>query len=461
MFRRFGFLACCAMALALSGCGGGGGGDSGTSGGPPPAPTVSLSLSNASVRAGSSVILTWSSTSTTSCTATGAWTGAQQTSGTQSITPTQTGPSTYQLNCTGAGGSTSASATLTVAAPLTQVTVPGLPAPVPVASGECVPYSDANMTITCITTAGAVPAKYDNFSSANSASVTLSGNNTPTVQTGGSCTGGFSTSSSQFAVDTTLGNDTIAFTGATVAEVVFSSAFLTSLGVQSTITSLSALVISDNSNTDHFQVVMYANGPSGPFTLATGGTVSQSGTSLNINVLECLGTATTSPPPPPPTSLNCPNGGGSGQNGISFGPGQSLRYNISTTGASQSSTDTLTWGAAYNNPQLTSTSYTGSLRLSFYAVPYSFQGSGQINGYLVAHAFPSFTGSGAKSANQLYNFSSATNISSVVTGSNPPTGQYCMVMSLDVYNTDTTSCTDSDHFCYVDWVQFPGAQAFN
>jgi hypothetical protein len=263
-------------------------------------------------------------------------------------------------------------------------------------------------------------------------------------------------------VNTTLGNDAIAFTGATVSEVVFSSAYLSSLGVQGTITSLSALVIGDNSNTDHFQVVIYASGPPGAFSVASGGTVSMSGSGIDLNMLECLGAAGTSTPPPaPPTSLSCPAGRGSGTSGLGFPAAPNLQYDISTTGASQTSNDTLTWGVSYDNPQLTSSAYTGSLRLSFYAVPYDFQGAGQIDGYLIARVSPSFTGMGARSSSQLYNGYSVSNISSVVSGANPPSGRYCMVMTLDQYNTNTASCTAADHFCYVDWVQFSGAQGFN
>ena len=82
-------------------------------------PSVSLSLSASSIPVGQSSTLTWSSTDATACTATGAWTGTQRLSGSQSITPTSAGTQIYTLTCAGLGGSASAAATLIVAAATT------------------------------------------------------------------------------------------------------------------------------------------------------------------------------------------------------------------------------------------------------------------------------------------------------------------------------------------------------
>lgn len=77
-----------------------------------PAPTLSLSASPASITAGQSSTLTWSSTNATSCTASNAWTGAKAVSGSQSVSPTA--DATYSMTCTGAGGSVSRQVTVTV-----------------------------------------------------------------------------------------------------------------------------------------------------------------------------------------------------------------------------------------------------------------------------------------------------------------------------------------------------------
>jgi hypothetical protein len=82
----------------------------------PAAPTLSLSTS--SIVAGGSATITWSSANATGCTASGAWSGALATSGTQSETPSAAGTDTYTLTCANAAGSSTASSvSLTVTAP--------------------------------------------------------------------------------------------------------------------------------------------------------------------------------------------------------------------------------------------------------------------------------------------------------------------------------------------------------
>jgi uncharacterized protein (TIGR03118 family) len=79
--------------------------------------TVSISVSPTSVIAGRAVTLTWSATSGTSCTASGAWSGSQSASGSMMVTPTTAGMEVFTLTCSsGIYSSNSASATLTVTA---------------------------------------------------------------------------------------------------------------------------------------------------------------------------------------------------------------------------------------------------------------------------------------------------------------------------------------------------------
>ena len=106
----------------LAGCGGGHGSGYGGSGSLNPAPTVSFSqpAEAATINFGQSFTVTWTSTYATSCSATtsgaagGAFTGTQMPSGSQTVVPTAAGTYTYTLNCTGAGGTKSASANVTV-----------------------------------------------------------------------------------------------------------------------------------------------------------------------------------------------------------------------------------------------------------------------------------------------------------------------------------------------------------
>jgi len=86
-----------------------------------PAPPT-LTLGANSVVISTSTTLTWTSANTTSCTASGSWSGPMATSGMQTLTPSAVGSDTYSMMCTNAAGSsTLASVTLTVtSAPATQ-----------------------------------------------------------------------------------------------------------------------------------------------------------------------------------------------------------------------------------------------------------------------------------------------------------------------------------------------------
>jgi hypothetical protein len=74
---------------------------------PPGTPTISSSA--ASIAAGGSITLTWSSVNTTGCTASGNWSGALPSSGTQAVSPAASGTATYTINCANAAGSSAAS----------------------------------------------------------------------------------------------------------------------------------------------------------------------------------------------------------------------------------------------------------------------------------------------------------------------------------------------------------------
>jgi hypothetical protein len=84
----------------------------------PPAPT--LTLASSSITMGSSTTLTWSSANNQGCTASGSWSGAQASTGSQTFTPTAVGTDTYTLLCTnhlGASPATSVTLTVKAAAP--------------------------------------------------------------------------------------------------------------------------------------------------------------------------------------------------------------------------------------------------------------------------------------------------------------------------------------------------------
>jgi MprA protease rhombosortase-interaction domain-containing protein len=80
-----------------------------------PPPTVTLTANVASVAPGGSVTLQWSASDAADCTASGEWSGARATVGSETIGNLQR-VSTFALNCQGGGGSARAEAVVTVVA---------------------------------------------------------------------------------------------------------------------------------------------------------------------------------------------------------------------------------------------------------------------------------------------------------------------------------------------------------
>ena len=91
------------LALFLVACGGGGGGGGSEPGAGPggglPTPTVTIITLNSEVEVGLQATLEWSSRNSTSCSASGAWSGTKATSGTEVVTISQVGTNTYTLTC--------------------------------------------------------------------------------------------------------------------------------------------------------------------------------------------------------------------------------------------------------------------------------------------------------------------------------------------------------------------------
>ncbi|HVO48463.1 MAG TPA: S8 family serine peptidase [Steroidobacteraceae bacterium] len=82
----------------------------------PPGPPK-LSLAASSVAVNTTTTISWTSINTTGCTASGSWTGSQQTSGSATITaPATAGTATYTLTCSNSHGSNASSVNLTVTA---------------------------------------------------------------------------------------------------------------------------------------------------------------------------------------------------------------------------------------------------------------------------------------------------------------------------------------------------------
>jgi chitodextrinase len=146
----------------------------------PPAPTVTISANPTSVTSGNSSTLTWSSTNATSCTASGAWSGSEAVSGTQSLT-NLTATSTYTLSCTGAGGNTNQSTTIGVTTldttpPSVTITAPSTNLAAGTTQTTLAVTTNENATCAYSTNAGAAFASMTTFTSTGgtSHSTTLS-----------------------------------------------------------------------------------------------------------------------------------------------------------------------------------------------------------------------------------------------------------------------------------------------
>ena len=81
---------------------------------PPVAPSLAINVAPTTIVLGQGAVLSWSSTSATSCTASGAWSGPQPPQGTTTVKPATSGTFAYILNCATFSGSIAQSATLTV-----------------------------------------------------------------------------------------------------------------------------------------------------------------------------------------------------------------------------------------------------------------------------------------------------------------------------------------------------------
>jgi hypothetical protein len=75
-----------------------------TSPSPPPAPAVNMAIAPATVTTGQSATLSWSSTHASECTASGAWSGLQDSRGSVQVSQSTPGNYVYTLGCSNAAG---------------------------------------------------------------------------------------------------------------------------------------------------------------------------------------------------------------------------------------------------------------------------------------------------------------------------------------------------------------------
>ena len=107
-------------------------------------PTISLSASPTTVTMNGSTTINWSSKRASDCTALGDWSGSKATSGSQTIGPLTT-DSTFNLSCSGVGGSINESISITVAASATpSVTLSASPSSLPYNGSTTLSWSSTN-----------------------------------------------------------------------------------------------------------------------------------------------------------------------------------------------------------------------------------------------------------------------------------------------------------------------------
>jgi uncharacterized repeat protein (TIGR03803 family) len=160
-----------------------------------PAPTASLTANPASITAGQSSTLSWSSTNATSCTGNGFLTGNSVT-GSVSVTPATT--TTYIVTCTNGSASASTSATVTVTGTTPTATLTANPASITSGQSSTLTWSSTNAT-SCTGTG---------FSTGNAVSGSVSVTPSTTASYSVNCTNG-STSASASATVTVLGAPTL------------------------------------------------------------------------------------------------------------------------------------------------------------------------------------------------------------------------------------------------------------
>ena len=129
----------CLLLVSCSGGGGGGGGPATTTN----PVIVSIGANPTALTAGQSATLTWSSSSATSCQASGAWSGAVALSGTQLVTPSAAGTFTYTLTCNGVARSATVVATAATT-PLPTVSLSLAPASVQAGQPSMLTWSTTN-----------------------------------------------------------------------------------------------------------------------------------------------------------------------------------------------------------------------------------------------------------------------------------------------------------------------------
>jgi hypothetical protein len=252
-----------------------------------PLPTVTISAKPSSVVMGSSATVTWSSTNASSCSASGAWSGSEAVNGSQSVTPTIAGSLTYTLTCTGAGGSTNASTTLTVTSAPPTVTLSSSTNNIVVGQSVVLTWSSTNAT-TC-TASGAWNGS-EGLSGSQSVSPTTTGSLTYTL----TCNGAGGSANASVTLTVTSPPPTVSLSSNTNNVVMGQSVILTWSSTNATTCTASGAWTGGEALSGNLSVTPTTVGPL-TYTLTCTG----AGGTANASV-----TVTVTNPPPPTVNLS-------------------------------------------------------------------------------------------------------------------------------------------------------------
>jgi hypothetical protein len=135
----------------------------------------------------------------------------------------------------------------------------GLPQPIPLTSnGSCASQTNTYGTFNCISSVGSLPSIFGAFIGNTPGLVVFP--SLALTRGSGSCGGGVDPSTGTISLTTGFGNDSLAFSNASVISFVLDPLWLGSLGAGNVIKQLSGLIYLDNSNLEHFMVVVLVNG---------------------------------------------------------------------------------------------------------------------------------------------------------------------------------------------------------
>ena len=164
----FKYFAAITLLFLMIACGGGSGNDGAPVLGNP---TISLAASPSTIATNTNSTLSWTVTDATSCTASGGWTGSKNATSGSEVSASLTADTTFTLACTGAGGTTTDSVTVTVGSPLPTVALTATPTSIDYNATSTLSWTVTNAT-SCTASDGWTGSKNATSGTEESASLT-------------------------------------------------------------------------------------------------------------------------------------------------------------------------------------------------------------------------------------------------------------------------------------------------